>query len=181
MSPSSLECAAELLEVVPLIMRAMRAEVRRHGAPELSMPQFRALAFLGRNEGATLTDVSAFLGLGLPSASKLIDALVDAQFVIREIAATDRRRVRLALSKAGQRKYDTIVAESRSFLADKVAHFSAPQRQHLRESLAALRLTFEPHSTAEIAPVETPRRRTARPIHGHESNGRPAPKKNPHV
>src|SRR5215217_7612844 len=91
-------CAAELFEVVPLIMRAMRAEVRRQRAPELSMPQFRALAFIGRNEGAALSDVAAFLGLGLPSTSKLIDGLVEARLVTREIAPGDRRRVCLGLS-----------------------------------------------------------------------------------
>ena len=40
-------CANALLEIVPLIMRNIRAKVRRHSGPELSVAQFRALAFLG--------------------------------------------------------------------------------------------------------------------------------------
>ena len=59
------DCAAELLEVVPLMMRVIRAKVRAHSSPELSVPQFRALAFLGRNEGAMLGDVATFLVLTL--------------------------------------------------------------------------------------------------------------------
>src|SRR3954462_5416243 len=121
MNRSSQNCAADLLEVVPMIMRAMRAEVRRHRLPELSMPQFRALAFIGRNEGAALSDVALFLGLGLPSASKLVDGLVESEFVIREIARGDRRRVQLALSPAGHDKYKVMVRQSRNFLAGKVA------------------------------------------------------------
>lgn len=151
MTPSSQSCAADLLEVVPLIMRAMRAEVRRHRAPELSMPQFRALAFIGRNEGAALSDVAGFLGLGMPSASKLIDGLVAAKFVVRETAPADRRRVCLALSPAGHAKYKVMVTQARNFFARKVAHFTDPQRRQLSETLAALRLTFEKNPPSEVS------------------------------
>jgi DNA-binding MarR family transcriptional regulator len=156
MPPSSQSCAAELLEVVPMIMRAMRAEVRSRRLPELSMPQFRAMAFVGRNEGAALSDVAAFLGLGLPSASKLIDGLVDLKFVTREIAAGDRRRMQLALSPAGHAKYKVMVKQARNFLARKVEHFSEAQFRQLSEVLAALRLTFEIDPPSEIS-RQTPR------------------------
>lgn len=151
MTPSSHHCASELLEVVPLIMRAMRAEVRRQRAPELSLPQFRALSFIGRNEGAALSDVAAFLGLGLPSASKLIEGLVAEKFVVRETAAGDRRRVQLALSPAGRAKYKLIVTQARSFLAKKVEHFSPVQCGQLVAVLAALRETFEKSPPAEVS------------------------------
>lgn len=155
MNPSTQSCAADLLEVVPLIMRAMRAEVRRRRVPELSMPQFRALAFIGRNEGAALSDAAAFLGLGLPSASKLVDGLVEARFVTRVIAPGDRRRVQLGLSPAGHAKYKVLVRQAQNFLATKVAHFSEAQCRQLSEVLGALRVTFEkdlPPETARQSP-----------------------------
>jgi DNA-binding MarR family transcriptional regulator len=151
MTPTSQSCAAELLEVVPLIMRAVRAEVRRQRAPELAMPQFRALAFIGRNEGAALSDVAVFLGLGLPSASKLIDGLVALKFVVRETAPKDRRRVHLALSPAGHAKYKVILTQAGDFLAGKMAHFSGAQRRQLSEILAALRVTFEENLPSELS------------------------------
>ena len=150
MTPSTQTCAADLLEVVPLIMRAMREEVRRRRLPELSMPQFRALAFLGRNEGAALSDAAAFLGLGLPSASKLIDGLVAAKFVTRETAPGDRRRVQLALCPAGRAKYKVMLRQAQGFLAGKVAHFSEAQCQQLSELLVALRQTFEKNLPPEL-------------------------------
>ena len=134
-----------------MIMRAMRAEVRRRRLPELSLPQFRALAFIGRNEGAALSDVAAFLGLGLPSASKLIDGLVDSKFVIRETAPGDRRRVQLGLSPAGHAKYHVMVRQARNFLAGKVAHFSEAQLRQLSEVLTALRQTFEKDPPSEVS------------------------------
>src|SRR5436190_11066767 len=151
MTPSTQSCAADLLEVVPLIMRAMRAEVRRHRVPELSMPQFRALAFIGRNEGAALSDAAAFLGLGLPSASKLIDGLFEAKLVTRETAPGDRRRVQLGLSPSGHAKYKVMLRQAQNFLAGKVAHFSEAQCRQLSELLAALRVTFEKDLPPELA------------------------------
>lgn len=148
-SPSA--CADALLEVVPMIMRAMRAEVRRHGAPEMSVPQFRALAFIGRNEGAALSDLAAFLGLTLPSASKLVDGLVAAKFIGRVTHADDRRRVALTLSAAGRRKYEIIVGQARDLFAQRVAALSTPERQRLIQSMALLRQLFAHDQPSEVA------------------------------
>lgn len=115
------------------------------------MPQFRALAFIGRNEGAALTDAAAFLGLGLPSASKLIDGLVEARLVTRETSPGDRRRVRLAMSPAGQVKYKVMMKQARHFLAGKVAHLDEGQCRQLSEVLTALRLIFENDLPSELA------------------------------
>ena len=38
------DCAREVLEVVPLIMRAIRTDMRSHRTPDLSVPQFRRSA-----------------------------------------------------------------------------------------------------------------------------------------
>src|SRR5580693_6245565 len=93
MNLSSKDCAAELLEAVPLMMRVIRSKVRAHSSPELSMPQFRALAFLGRNEGAMLGDVANFLTLTLSATSKLVDGMVNTRLVARKSDPRDRRKI----------------------------------------------------------------------------------------
>ena len=75
METSSNQCAAELLETIPHLMRIIRTNVRAKSGAEFSMVQFRALAFLGRNDCAMLSDVATFLGLTLPAASKRWTAL----------------------------------------------------------------------------------------------------------
>src|SRR5690242_15369395 len=90
------DCAGLLMEVVPQVMRAMRSEVRRH-REDLSMPQFRALWFLSRRDGSSLSDVAERVGMPLPTMSKLVDVLVDRRLVTRDASAVDRRRVVLAL------------------------------------------------------------------------------------
>jgi DNA-binding MarR family transcriptional regulator len=135
-------CANELIEVVPLMMRIIRAQVRSHTSPELSVGQFRALAFLGRNERAMLGDVGNFLGLSLPAASKLIEVLVAAELVTRKTDLDDRRKVVLTLTAAGQVKYAAALKESADFLAARVSALSAPERIQLAEALESLRSIF---------------------------------------
>ena len=46
MTCSRKETARQVLEVVPLVMRTVRTEMRRHRAHHLSVPQFRTLGFV---------------------------------------------------------------------------------------------------------------------------------------
>ena len=100
MPPSLSECAEQLLEVTPLIMRRIRAEMRRRTMPGLSVPQFRALNYLRQHPGASLNVVAEHLGLTPPTASKLIQKLVADRVVARRVAS-DRRRVCLSLTHSG--------------------------------------------------------------------------------
>jgi DNA-binding MarR family transcriptional regulator len=145
------DCASELLEVVPMVMRAMRAEVRGHRAPELSLPQFRALAFIGRNEGAMLSDVANFLGLSLPAASKLVEGLVAAKFTVRRQDTLDRRKISLRLSPSGRVKYEAILTHARAFLSRTVEHLTEAQRMEILAAMHTLRTIFQPCQPAEVA------------------------------
>ncbi|WP_050023053.1 MarR family transcriptional regulator [Verrucomicrobium sp. BvORR034] len=146
MDTSPQDCAADLLEVVPLIMRGVRAEVRRDRTPELSMPQFRALSFVERHEGSTLTEVAQFLGLTLPTASKMMDGLVDAGYVQRAPDRRDRRKIKLHLSTEGQQIHEAILLQAREFLASRLQHLDPNILGDIRTSLRVLRTVFEPVS-----------------------------------
>ena len=140
------QCSREILDTVPLLMHAVRAEMRSRRSPEMSVPQFRALAFINRNPGASLSDLADHIGLSLPSASKLVDALVKRGLVRRQESARDRRCVELLLTPAG----DTILKAARR---DTQRHFSsllAPlSPEELSEILQALQ-TLRPIFTADL-------------------------------
>jgi DNA-binding MarR family transcriptional regulator len=93
-----LECAVLLMEVIPRVMHRIRREMRSHRTPGLSVPQFRTLTYLYRNEGASLSEVAEHMGLKLPSTSRNIDVLVARKLVIRRALAHDRRYISLRLS-----------------------------------------------------------------------------------
>lgn len=136
------ECAQEVLEVAPLIMRAIRSEMRCHRGWDLSVPQFRTLAYLSYSQGASLSDAAEFIGLTLPSMSKLVDGLVARQLVKREISSSDRRRVTLALTPAGQASFQAAQTATRAFLARRLAELSPEERAVVSQAMQILRPLF---------------------------------------
>src|SRR3982750_2274496 len=76
--------AALLLDPPPRVMRAVRMAIADLDAPALTIPQFRALQFIAMHEGASLSVTAEFLGLTLPSTSKLIDQLVRRGMLARD-------------------------------------------------------------------------------------------------
>jgi DNA-binding MarR family transcriptional regulator len=142
MSVSPEECAREILEVVPLIMRAIRAEMRSHRTPDLSVPQFRTLAYLSRHAGASLSDVAEHIGLTLPSMSKMMDGLVTRQLVTREICPSDRRRVTLALTTLGWATWQSSREATQAHLSQLLVALSATERATVVQAMQALRPIF---------------------------------------
>src|SRR5579884_2450777 len=94
-------CAAQIIEVVPLVMRRIRAFMRAQRTPQLSVPQFRALGYVRRHPGTSLSAVAEHLGLSPAATSRLFDTLVDQTLVERHTSAEDRRFITLHLTGQG--------------------------------------------------------------------------------
>jgi DNA-binding MarR family transcriptional regulator len=135
--------AALLLEAVPLVMRRIRAEMRAHRGG-LSVPQFRALGYLHRHPGASLSDVAEHLGLACASTSKLIDGLVQRKLITRQLAATDRRRLTLALTAKGNALLASARRATQRGLAQTLARLPADEWPGLERALEQLLHAFGP-------------------------------------
>jgi MarR family transcriptional regulator for hemolysin len=142
-------CATLLLEVVPLVMRAIRVEMRSRRGADLSVPQFRSLTILKNAPGVALSDVAEHVGLGLPSMSKLIDGLVERGLVSRQTSAADRRRVTLTLTAEGRALLEDAFQGSRTSLVERLQKLSAADLVHIEAALVALRRTFSPDREIE--------------------------------
>ena len=151
MTVSPDECAGQVMEVAPLVMRAIRAEMRRHRASDLSVPQFRALTFLSHHEGASLSDVAEHIGLTLPSMSKMIDGLVARRLVKREMHPDDRRRVTLALTPRGRSHFESAHSATRTCLAELMATLPASDRATVTQAMRILRPLLASRREAESA------------------------------
>jgi hypothetical protein len=78
------ECAQEIVEVIPLIVRAMGIEQRGQPRQGLSLPCSRALTYPGRREGVFLSDrtapqVRSLLFLSKRFATQTAQGLVSLQ------------------------------------------------------------------------------------------------------
>ena len=139
----------QVMEVVPLVMRGIRAQMRRHRTPGLSLPQFRVLTFLDRHAGASLSDVAEHIGVTLPSMSKMVDGLVEQKLVTRKFDAADRRRATLALTRRGRTVLSTARAHTQTYLAQQFESLPASKRAVIVRAMEILRPIFQ--SEREVA------------------------------
>ncbi len=138
MTPAAPQCARQVLDAVPLVMHAIRREMRRQRKTGLSVPQFRILVMLDRHRGASLSEVAEHMGLALPSVSKMVDGLVSRDLVIRDTAPGDRRRLTLSLTPGGKTSMQTAYAATQSFLAGRLEALPAPEMDAVARAMDAL-------------------------------------------
>jgi DNA-binding MarR family transcriptional regulator len=98
---------------------------------DISMQQLRALFVLRDEAEASVGRLAELFGIGLPGASLLADRLVRSGYVDRRPDPTDRRRVLLSLTRAGDRLVGDLREGSSSQLRRWMAELPA-------EDLAAL-------------------------------------------
>ncbi len=142
MKPDPDEIARHLLEAVPLVMRTIRSEMRSHRDPDLSVPQFRALGFIDRNPGASLSDLAEHMGLALPSASRLVEGLVSRNLAKRQEDRADRRRMVLRLTPGGRDTLAGARQATQERLAARLAAFSRKDRAAITQAMLLLRSAF---------------------------------------
>lgn len=135
-------CAEQVMDVVPAVMDALRGAMRQHVGDQLSVPQFRCLAFVGRNPGASVGAVASFLGVTMPTASAMIDRLARGGALQTEPDPQDRRRHRLQLTAAGRTQLQAIRRNTRDDLTRTLAQRSADDLQKIEQGLAVLRQVF---------------------------------------
>jgi DNA-binding MarR family transcriptional regulator len=139
--------AREILDVVPVVMRGIRKELRRHGARELSIPQFRTLLYLNRNKGTSLSHVAEHIGLTLPSMSTLVDGLVAHGFADRRTHPDDRRRMTLELTQRGETTLRTAREGTLSYLNGLLDDLSPSDRATILKAMRILKPLFAERAT----------------------------------
>jgi DNA-binding MarR family transcriptional regulator len=145
------ETARELLEIVPLVMRDIRSQMRSRRSPDLTIPQFRALAFLNRNEGSSLLKLANHMGLTPPSTCRLMDGLIARGMVTRQDNPADRRCVQLVVTSNGISILDASTGGTLAYLAGKLGNVGANDREVIVKAMKSLRSVFA--SSAKIRAV----------------------------
>lgn len=137
------EVAREVMETVPVVMRSLREEMRRHRRSNLSVPQFRALAFIRNRPGASLTSLAEHLGLTPASTSKLVDGLVERELVERRESTEDRRRITLTLTPFGFSVWEESFRRTQASIVERLSRLSDAEREQLSAAMQVLRPLFE--------------------------------------
>lgn len=134
--------AQQVLEAVPLVMRTIRTQLRSHRRADISVPQFRAMGYIDRNDGASLSDLASHIGLTLPSMSKLIDGLVIRKMVTRAAHHHDRRRICLSLTPLGRHELAAAHRYTETFLAEKISGLADEDLRSISRAMQILKGLF---------------------------------------
>ncbi len=161
--PSTLACAAELIEVLPEVVTAVRTAMRRHVDGGLSVPLFRCLNYVSLKPGTSVSGLAAFMGITLPTASANADRLARAGLLRAQPATDDRRRMELKVTAAGVAMLQRMRARAAQEMALGLSTASAAELQLVRQALAVLRRSFvadpllaeAPHQTSKTLGVKT--------------------------
>jgi len=105
----AVERAAQLLPEITKLLRLVGARLSTTVAA-CSAGETRTLHYLYHHPDATLGDVAAGTGVSLSTASEVVDRLVTAGLVDREIDPRDRRRVVLRLTPHAREMADRMHA-----------------------------------------------------------------------
>jgi DNA-binding MarR family transcriptional regulator len=137
--------AREVLDVIPLMMRVIRTEMRSQRSAGLTVPQFRVLLFLSRNPGSSLLAAAEYLGLTSPTVSSMVDGLVHDHLVKREDAVRDRREVLLTLTVQGESILEKARNGTQARLAKILSLLSPQERDGVFQALKCLQPVFLQH------------------------------------
>ncbi len=151
-SDSSAGCARQLLAAVPLVMRFLRAQMRRHRHADLTVPQFRALIFVNTAPAATLSDLAEHVGLSLPAASRLVAGLVRRGLLTRRVRPENRRCVALGLTARGTAAFARAYDCTRSAVTERLADLTPRQLAQVEQAAQLLQEIFQPRGEAERTP-----------------------------
>jgi DNA-binding MarR family transcriptional regulator len=153
---ASLACAREVLDVVPLLMREIRSEMRQSAPAALSVSSFRALIFAHANAGSSVTELAAHLGVTLPTASVAVDKLTARGLMLAPRGGGGQRRRTLYLSAQGERVVRRAMEHTVNALGARLQSLPVGRLETLQRCLAEL--SDQVAGNGAHAPLEQPAR-----------------------
>jgi DNA-binding MarR family transcriptional regulator len=104
---------------------------------QLTLPQLRTVFTIAHHNASSVVQIARHLGIGEPTASHLIDKLVQAGLVERSEDPQDRRRAQVQLSPAGGELIEKLFGWE-DFLGGWLNQVPAEDLSFLRRGLSAI-------------------------------------------
>lgn len=92
-----------IVEAIFALSRLMKEQISTDlKIIHLSILQLQALAFLHLHQDVSMSEIATYFKIELPSATSLVNKLVEMKLAVRNEDKKDRRLVRIALTTQGQ-------------------------------------------------------------------------------
>lgn len=134
------DTAREILEIIPLVMRTVAAELRAAG--EMPAPAHFGLLLILSVRPRMLSDLASQQGVSLPTMSNSISAMVGRGWVRRVAPEGDRRVVMIDVTPMGRAALERVSRAAEAHLAVVIAPLDVPARRRLVGGLGVLRKVF---------------------------------------
>src|SRR5437867_1525922 len=134
------ETARDILQIIPLVMRTVAAELRAAG--ELPAPAHFGLLSMLSERPRMLTELASLQGVSLPTMSNSISAMVGRGWVRRMAPEEDRRIVLIEVTTAGRAALDRVGRCAETHLADVLTPLDVAARRRLQSGLGVLHKVF---------------------------------------
>jgi len=158
--------AREILRIVPLVMRAVAAELRAGG--EMPAPAHFGLLKMLSMQPRTLSEMASLQGVSLPTMSNSVSTLVKRGWVRRTAPAEDRRVVMLDVTPLGRAALERVARSAERHLAEILAPLDDMSRRRLEAGLTVLSTAFAARMP-DGRPINTDR--------GEKGDARTSPRK----
>ena len=122
---------------VKLIARLARGFDKALGDSDITLPQYRLLAFLDEGERAA-SALADWLEVSRPSITALVDGVVQRQWVARRESPDDRRRVLHVLTPTGRSRLAEATAVLSGVLDGLLDHLDPVEQGAALEGLSLL-------------------------------------------
>lgn len=123
---------------VDLFFEAGRMIKKRLAKDHLPFAQVEVLRFVHDEGTPTMRGIASYLRIKAPSATALVNQLVDGGHLRRVADKLDRRHIRLSLSPKGARALDAIMHERKKILRGILAGLSAKDHEDMQRILTKL-------------------------------------------
>jgi len=133
--------ARQIVEIVPLVMRSLAAEVRKSGHT-LSPSHFRILAMLHERPWS-LGELADHEHISSPTVSRSISTLEDRGWARRKVSPQDRRVVLAEITSQGESVLESLQAGAEGRVLEMLGPLSAGEVRDLAAGLPVLRKVFE--------------------------------------
>jgi DNA-binding MarR family transcriptional regulator len=140
------ETARDILQIIPLVMRTVAAELR---AGELPAPAHFGLLSMLSERPRMLTELASLQGVSLPTMSNSVSTMVERGWVRRTAPEADRRVVVIEVTTAGRAAFDRVARVAETHLADVLAPLDPGARQRLQRGLGVLHRVFGVRTASE--------------------------------
>ncbi len=122
----------EIIEALFHFFKAMKPSMSYDSrTSHLTMLQFEALHLIKKSEDAQMTDIAEHFSIRMPSATALIDKLIEMKFVVRKNDTKDRRIVKIYITKQGDKLLDEAMRQRTSKINKLLSFLSKKEKEDL--------------------------------------------------